>query len=69
MLLQQGSLLPSLAGAESKHNLERPVKTEFSNLICQTADKQTLLFLHYLHLCRSSFLNKWERGNCMMGQW
>jgi hypothetical protein len=48
---------------EFKHNLEITVRTEFSNLLCPSAGKESLLFLIPLHRWKSSFLNKGGRGN------
>jgi hypothetical protein len=56
---------------ESKHNLERPVEREFSELLHPTADKQTLLSLLYVPLpvLKEIFLSNQGRKGESCGTW
>jgi hypothetical protein len=46
----------------SKHNLEKPAKTEFTNLHCLTAGKQRVPSYLYSHQWWSAFLIKGGKG-------
>jgi hypothetical protein len=53
---------------ESKHNLERPVETEFRDLLCPTAGKLRLPSYHYPHR-HEVFLSKQGRKGKSRGIW
>lgn len=54
---------------ESKHNLERPVETESSDLLRPTAGKERLPSYHCAHQQRSSFVHMGGRGSQWYMEW